>query len=144
MTMEDEGKIQKQYEIGVLIRKEDDIAEVRRVIAAHGGELTNDFQAKKIVLAYPIKKEKEAVFAWGVFAASGVEAKQLEQDLRTTAVVLRSLITIPLGSKKSVEAAAAEKKWNRTKHEPVVAEAKIVPQTLSNEALTKKIEEMLQ
>jgi ribosomal protein S6 len=142
--MEDGEKIKKQYEIGILVRKEDDISEVRRLVAAHEGEFVGDFQAKKIALSYPIKKEKEAVFAWCGFRASGEEVKRLEKDLRTAAAVLRSLIIISLPlSERSPDMAAVEKKWVRAKREPVATEPKTAPHSLSNEALTKKIEEML-
>jgi len=49
--MEDKEKLTKEYEIGVLVRKEEDLPEVRRVVEQHGGVMTADFRAKKIALA---------------------------------------------------------------------------------------------
>ena len=94
--MEDAEKIKKEYELGVLVRKEEDLPEVRRVVEQHGGELSADFRAKKIALAYPIEKETEAFFAFARFSAEPASAKQLERDLGNEHVVLRSLIVIPL------------------------------------------------
>jgi ribosomal protein S6 len=142
--MEDAEKIKKEYEIGVLVRKEDDLAAVRRAVEQHGGESIQDFQAKKIALSYPIEKEKEAIFAFARFRAEAAEVKQLEHDLTTTNVVLRSLIVIPPKAGRS-EGGDEAKKWNRTSRPSAPApEARASTHVLSNEALEKKIEEMLQ
>ncbi|MGB7958118.1 MAG: 30S ribosomal protein S6 [Minisyncoccia bacterium] len=141
--MEDAEKIKKEYEIGVLVRKEDDLAEVRRVVEQHGGEFVHDFQAKKIAFAYPIEKEKEGIFAFCHFRAETAAVKQLEQDLTTAHVVLRSLIVIPARSVGSNEAEAG-RVWSRPARQPAPAsEARATAHVLSNEALEKKIEEML-
>ncbi len=142
--MADTEKAKKEYEIGVLVRKEDDIPFVRRATEQHGGEFAADFQAKKIALAYPIKKEREAIFAFARFSAEPDEAKRLEHDLRTASAVLRSLITIPSRTSRP-ETTSAGRKWSRTEREAKpIAETKTAPaRILSNEALTKKIEEML-
>jgi ribosomal protein S6 len=145
--MEDTEKVEKEYEIGVLVRKEDDIPEVRRVVEQHGGKFASDFQAKRVALAYPIKREKEAVFAFSRFKTEPTEAKRLEHDLETTNVVLRSLITVPFKISRR-DAVGAGKRRMQAASRPSTS----VPQSnasssmhvLSNEALTKKIEEMLQ
>ena len=142
--MEDTEKVKKEYEIGVLVRKEDDIPEVRRIVEQHRGEFASDFQAKKVALAYPIKHETEAVFAFSRFFAEPTEAKQLEHDLETLGVVLRALLTIHAKISRR-EAVGALKKRAQANRQP----APVLPSTspsvhnLSNEALTKKIEEML-
>jgi ribosomal protein S6 len=142
--MEDAETIKKEYEIGVLVRKEEDLAEVRRAIEQHGGESISDFQPKKIALSYPIEKETEAIFAFCRFHAESAATKQLEKDLVTTNAVLRSLIVIPPKAGKQDEGDAS-KKWNRTaSRQPAPApEARATTHVLSNEALEKKIEEML-
>jgi ribosomal protein S6 len=142
--MEDVEKIKKEYEIGVLVRKEDDLAEVRRVVEQHGGEFVHDFQAKKLAFAYPIEKEKEGIFAFCHFQAEAASVKQLEQDLTTTHAVLRSLIVIPARSAKADEAEAG-RTWNRPARQSAAPapEARPTAHVLSNEALEKKIEEML-
>lgn len=143
--MEDTEKVVKEYELGVLVRKEEDLPEVRRVVEQHGGKFANDFQVKKIALAYPIKHEKEAIFAFTRFSAEPAEAKQLERDLETTNVVLRPLITVRAKISRR-EVVAAGKKRMTTSRPSVPVSQPSVPSvhTLSNEALTKKIEEMLQ
>lgn len=136
--MEDAEKIKKEYEIGVLVRKEDDLSLVRRAVEQHGGESISDFQAKKIALSYPIEKEKEAIFAFSRFRAEAAEAKQLEHDLTTMNSVLRSLIVIPPRAGKS-EGVDEAKKWNRTGRLSIPApEVRATTHVLSNEALEKR------
>ncbi len=143
--MEDTEKATKEYEIGVLVRKEDDLAHVRRFIEQHQGTIVADFQAKKIALAYPIEREEEAFFAFARFSTGPADVKQLEHDLRTENTVLRSLITIPFKMSRR-EAVGLSKKRNqapaRSASSASQPSAPFVP-TLSNEALEKKIEEML-
>jgi ribosomal protein S6 len=144
--MEETEKVKKEYEIGVLVRKEDDVPELRRVVEQHGGVFSSEFQAKKIALAYPIKHEEEAVFAFSRFAAEPTEVKQLEFDLENVSIVLRSLITIPFKISHR-EAVGAGKKRSQIPLRPATGAVppSSVPavHTLSNEALEKKIEEML-
>jgi ribosomal protein S6 len=142
--MEDTEKTKKDYEIGVLVRKEEDIPEVRRVVEQHSGEFMNDFQAKKIALAYPIKHETDGIFAFSRFLAEPAGAKQLEQDLKTLNVVLRSLITVHAKISRREAVGALKKRAQMTRQPaPVSQPAASSVHTLSNEALTKKIEEML-
>ena len=70
--------------------------------------------------------------------------KQLEQDLVTENVVLRSIIVIPFKAAVSTGTGSG-KKWDRTSRPAAPTEGvRTAPvQTLSNEALEKKIEEML-
>jgi ribosomal protein S6 len=142
--MEDTGKLTKEYDIGFLVRKEEDIPAVRRMVEQHGGAVVADFRAKKLALAYPIQKETEAVFVFGRFAAEPAGAKQLEHDLGNENIVLRSLITIPF-KVRAADAAGTGKKWDRSNRPVAPApEAKsVATRVLSNEALEKKIEEML-
>ena len=142
--MEDIEKMKKEYEVGVLVRKEEDIPGVRRVVEQHGGEFITDFQAKKIALAYPIKREKEAIFAFSRFAAEPTEVKRLEHDLQTTNIVLRSLIMVPFKiSRLDAERAGKRRTQVERQSAPVLQSHVPATPTLSNEALEKKIEELL-
>lgn len=142
--MEDAEKVKKEYEIGVLVRKEEDIPEVRRAVEQHGGKFAADFQAKKIALAYRVKHEKEAVFAFSRFKAEPAEAKQLEHDLQTANIVLRSLITASFKiSRRDVVGTLKKRTQANRQSAPVLQSTAPSAHTLSNEALTKKIEEML-
>ncbi len=142
--MSDTEKAKKEYEIGVLIQREEEMPEVRRIMEQHGGEFAAEFQAKKIALAYPIKQKKEAVFAFTRFFAEPAETKRLEHDLQNTPVVLRSLITIPFKAVQLEISRVVKKRGPVNRPSVPVSTPAISPvHTLSNEALEKKIEEML-
>ena len=141
----------KEYELAVLVKNEDDLAPVAALARQHGAEIATEFRAKRLTLAYEIKKNKEAVFAYCTFKAEGPATKELEADLNTKAEVIRFLIVkAPAPDTSSRQAsplgAAAVQRRGRTMRTPGAPEATkpAVPKSLSNEALEKKIEEILQ
>lgn len=140
MTNEDKDK--KEYELGVLVKAEEDLAHVAAFVKQHGIDGMGNFTAKKIALAYPIEKQTDAIFAYATFHAFGDEVKALEQDLRTEKKVLRSLLVI---CEKAVEQGTrtGQKPWQGVRPSSPV-EVKPASHPLSNEALEKKIEEILQ
>lgn len=145
--MEKQDKDTKEYEIGVLVRKEEDLPGVSALIREHEGEITGDFRAKRVALSYPIKKEKDAIFAFATFKAFGDGVKALEHDLNVRPDVLRSLIIIPpkVDPKDQVPREIPHKRAVAPHPAAQTAEPK-KPQAswpLSNEALEKKIEEIL-
>jgi ribosomal protein S6 len=147
MNREDIEK--KEYEISVLLKAEGDLANVLTFIAQHGGEVTSEAKARNLALAYEIKKHKEAVFAYCNFRAYPDEAKTLEHDLNSRPDVLRFLIIAsPPPAEKAVPAMGAMRRGRRpTRPSGPVSDAVAKPQAprpLSNEALEKKIEEILQ
>lgn len=147
--MDIKDKEKKEYEIGVLVKNETDLPGIIAMIREHKGEVTADFRAKKIKLEYPIKKETEAIFAYANFEADGETAKSLEKTLLITPQVLRSLIVVaqkvevkqpaerPLDEKRAsaprASGGATASSESRSQH----------AWPLSNEALEKKIEEIL-
>ena len=143
MTNEDKDK--KDYELAVLVKKEEDLAGVTAFVRQHGIEDMGNFSAKKIALAYPIKKETEAIFAYATFHAFGDEVKALEKDFVNEKIVLRSLIMLrPKMEEGGGDGRdAGPRKWQGMRPSSPV-EAKPASRPLSNEALEKKIEEILQ
>lgn len=83
---------QYQYELALLLKREEDLPGVATLLRQHNGETVGEPRAKKLALAYKIKGNTEAVFATCFFRASGVDVKQLENDLRTRPEVIRSMI----------------------------------------------------
>lgn len=144
--MDSEDRNRKEYELAVLVKREEDLPGIAAVVRDHAGEITADFRAKRVALAYPIKKEKEAIFAYAHFRAIGETAKALEHDLNVRHDVLRSLVVIlPKPDKK--EQAPRELPLKRAvAPRPSASVSEPRQQNswpLSNEALTKKIEEIL-
>jgi ribosomal protein S6 len=145
--MNTEEKDRKEYEVAVLVRSEEDIPGIAALVREHGGELTAGFRAKRVALAYPIKKEKEGIFAYANFRAVGDTAKALEKDLNVRHDVLRSLvIKPPKPQEKHVDTRELpHKRASVQRPTPSAPVERPAPASwpLSNEALEKKIEEIL-
>lgn len=145
--MENIEKDKKNYEISFLVKNEADIPGVVSFLNRHNVEILTEPRAKNVVLAYEIKKNQEAVFAYCTFKATGTDAKSLEKDLSMGDETIRSLIIYlpkvgPLS--EVVEERAPERKTKTSRPTAPYSEVKLSsPRTLSNEALEKKIEEIL-
>ncbi len=146
-------KDKKEYELGILVKTEEDVAPITAALRQHNAEVAAEPRAKRLTLAYEIKKNKEGVFAYCTFKAAGEDVKKLEQDLTTNAEVIRFLIVKTPKPDLSAErrtfspAEAATQRRTRTMRPGVAStsDAKpAAPKPLSNEALEKKIEEILQ
>jgi ribosomal protein S6 len=151
--MENQDKDKKEYELGVLVETEDDLAGVVAILRTHNAEMVSEPRAKKLALAYPIEKHKEAFFASCNFKAFGDEVKALEKDLKMKPEVIRSLIihamefsqpserpTASMGAMKRRPASSSSSRPTPSASAP---EPRPSSQPLSNEALEKKIEEIL-
>ena len=148
-----EEKDKKEYELAVLVKNEEDLTPVTTLVRQHNAEISTEPRAKRLALAYEIKKNKEAVFAYCNFHALPEDAKALEHDLNTKAEVIRFMIIASpapaqptTGEMPGAPAAGAPKRRTRTMRTGTGAtEGKpTTPKPLSNEALEKKIEEILQ
>jgi ribosomal protein S6 len=148
-------KEKKEYEFAVLVKSEEDLASVVAFVKAHDAEISMEPRAKKLTFAYEVKKVKEGVFANLNFKALPEDAKALENDLHTKSEVLRSMIIAspPPAETPSREMAGPGgdryERRPRTSSGPsahaATSDAKpAAPRPLSNEALEKKIEEILQ
>ena len=145
--MENTEKDGKNYEIAFLVKSEGDIPGVVSFLKQHNAEILTEPRAKNVVLAYEIKKNKEAVFVHCAFKAVGADAKNLEKDLSVGDLTIRSLIvSLPKSSRtdEAVHDRAPERRTKPTHSASPYPEVKLPSsRTLSNEALTKKIEEIL-
>lgn len=149
MNREDIDK--KEYEIAVLLKSEGDLANVLTLVGQHGGELSSETKSRNLALAYEIKKQKDAVFAYCNFKAFPDQVKELEHDLNNRQDVLRFLlIASPPAAEKMAPAMGALRRGRRPMRSsgpssaPGAEPQKQPSKPLSNEALEKKIEEILQ
>ncbi|HVN26047.1 MAG TPA: 30S ribosomal protein S6 [Candidatus Paceibacterota bacterium] len=146
MKKEDIDK--KEYEISFLVASEPETQGVLALIGQHGGELSSELKARNLALAYEIKKHREAVFAYVNFKAYPEEAKSLEGDLNARQDVLRFMvIASPAAAEKPVMLGGPMRHRRPMRGAAPAADAPSRPQAprpLSNEALEKKIEEILQ
>jgi ribosomal protein S6 len=145
-------KEKKEYELAVLVAKEDDLASVVALIRQHNGDISMEPRAKKITLAYEIKKHKEAIFAYLNFNALPQDAKNLEHDLNTKGEVIRFLVIASPAPSEQMDRTQIPMGAGGMKRRPRVGRPAAAtsepkpsaPKPLSNEALEKKIEEILQ
>jgi ribosomal protein S6 len=139
-------KEKKNYEVAVLLKEEEAFATVLTLLKQHSAEVREEGGAKKVALAYPIKHTTQAHFGFFYVQALPHDIKQLEKDMQTTPAILRSLIiTIPATRSTREDSPLRRPQFRRPLSAPS-SEAKPQPmrKTLSNEAIEKKIEEILQ
>lgn len=146
--MNGEDKEKKIYEIALLLKSEDDAPRFVAFMKQYNCEIVSEPRAKKLALAYKIKGHTEAVFASCIFKASGEDAKRLEHDLAARQEVIRSMILVsppPMERDSSATPSFPREKWARPSlgTSPVYEARPAAPHPLSNEALEKKIEELL-
>ncbi len=143
----DSDKDPKNYELAVLVKSEEQLSEVAAFLGQHQATISGEPRAKKIALAYPVKKEREAVFVSYLFSALPSDAKQLEKDLAMRQDILRSMVLVAIPTSGTYnptgEAPASYRRPSKTTR-PAAAPAAKPASALSNEALEKKIEEILQ
>jgi ribosomal protein S6 len=136
--------LKENYEIAFWTKDENE-GSAKKVIAKHGGEIVKEKPVQKMRLAYPIKKENFAFFGNLIFQMLPGEVLGLKTDLNLEGGVLRYFFR---RAKKNVsdESSAGSSFRERTKSFlGFRTDAKRgAEQTLTNEALEKKIEEILQ
>src|ERR1700690_1353238 len=91
--MNKEDKDKKEYELGLLLKREEDLTPMLALLGQHGAEISAEPRAKRLTLAYEIEGNKEAVFAYCGFKAYGEDVKNLEKDLTNRAEAVRFLIS---------------------------------------------------
>ncbi len=152
MTNEDKDK--KEYELALLLNSEEDVAGVTTLVGQHNGEGISEPRAKRLQLAYEIKKHADAVFVYFTFKMFGDDIKALEHDLNIRADVLRFMvIASPAPAARTAPSPLPPRDARRSRTPsysatPSASSAEAPRPTaskpLSNEALEKKIEEILQ
>ena len=147
-----DGDTTKQYEISLVLKSEEDYNSVLAFIKTRVTQVLKENSPRRLRFAYPIEKEETGFFAWLIIEASSGVVPELQKALDMNPAVLRSLIITPPVPAKS------ERKIPRTKEnkeKPLEGESvTVVPQrevvrrqatsdSISNEVLEKKLEEIL-
>lgn len=132
-----EEKESKNYEISFLLKEESGMPDIVSLVKSSGGEVFFELAPLKINLAYPIKKFSSAYFGCINFRMSPDLVAGLRDALMRKENVLRFLIVTPPFARK-------ERKEARIPREKPVVPARKSQLPLSNEAIEKKIEEILQ
>ena len=137
----------KKYEIGFLVKLEEDKWELARILKDRGFSIIDDGEVSRIKLAYPIKKENFAFFGYVYFSGNPESVKELDKELKTSPKILRHLIISRSVMMRKIENKTDfEKVYTReVSAAPAISARKIAPKTevFSNEELEKKLEEIL-
>lgn len=142
----------KNYEIGYLLPSslsgEEVLDHVRKIsdcLQECMGMVKHTAEPKKVKLAYPIKKERNAYFGWATFSASSDALKTIEKKMKEQSRLLRFLITEKEKSEmrwKPLRTPAVRKESTQpTKQDAAFSMPK--EERLDLEALDKKLEEIL-
>ncbi len=146
MTQETEAqeKEAREYEVAFLVRDEAAAQEVSAK-AAHYGSVTTQGALKHLAFAYPVAKETSGYFGFLRLAAAPESAAQLEKDFQLTQSILRSLVLrMPVRKEKAAGTSSAGFLKPRRALRAVHTEINAPGAPLTNEAIEKKIEEILQ
>lgn len=135
------------YEFSFLVAREEDVAEVTKLLGQHSATVTAEGPVRHIQLAYPIEKRTEAFFGFLHVKLAPEHAKQLEKDAHLNNVILRFLLALlpstpqpaPPRPRSTEERPGAPVTERTALPRPAVVEGG----ALSNEELEKKIEEIL-
>lgn len=134
----------KNYEIAFLVKSEEDQEGIRKILRNFQLPVIDGDRISKIKLAYPIKKENFAYSGYLHFSGSPQDIGNLTESLKNEPKILRfSVITQPIVKKD--ERRVVERASSRQTQEAAPQLPKKTPRTevLSNEALEKKLEEIL-
>ncbi|MEK9173434.1 MAG: 30S ribosomal protein S6 [Patescibacteria group bacterium] len=139
--MEKEPSDKKSYEISFLVKDEVSAQKIASLIRQHGGAISFESSTRNLALAYKINKETNANFGYFHFEMAPEELPTLDRNLKTSNEVMRFLIITPAFS-KAKSTPTLKPRLKPLSPRPIQEVSKVsIP--LSNEAIEKKIEEIL-
>lgn len=146
--MNEENKI---YEISFLAKTENGRSEVEQALNKYQAPIIDNGQVSRIKLAYPINKESFAYFGYIIFSGNPENIKKIGDEFKNNPQILRFLIiSSPVFRKKTTEAETVPQITPFHRKELDIKPASPQPikriqqvEELSNEALEKKLEEIL-
>ncbi len=140
--LEEQSLNEKIYEINFLLDQENDSV-VKGIFTKHGLRILSERPLQKIRLAYPIKKKNDAFFGSLQFALESSKLQLMEAELRLQKNIPRYLISNVIIN----DTKGGAKSQSSFKERPYSREGRGVKKAykpaLTNEALEKKIEEIL-
>lgn len=163
------GEQQKKYEISFLLRADPDYEGVIKILSKYEASIVGKSEITRIRLSYPIKKESFGYWGRAVFESAPQATKEIDRELKTAPGVLRFMITnspstksapqererikptsTPLGDRSRAELkeklfreAKKPTGYPRSEEDKSKAGKSSFGGELSNEALEKKLEEIL-
>lgn len=145
-----EEKNVKNYEIAFLVKKEDGAKEIAEILNSYKADILKEGGVEEIRLAFPIKKENSAYFGHFSFLLPSQDIMKLNDAVKINPKILRFSINAspvvrqmeaPTKNNQERKSFSASAKAGR----PIATPAKKAEPApaLTNEALEKKLEEIL-
>jgi len=135
------NELKVRYEISFVTQSED-AASMKAVLTKHGATIVNERPITKIQLAYKINKLGYGFMGSAEFLADGSAVRELRKELGMDKDIIRALIA-KKPEMKGDEGRAPREGERRPPSAPQRLKS-MLGSMLSNEALEKKIEEILQ
>lgn len=129
-----------QYELSSVTISED-AASVKALLAKHNAQVLNERPMTKVQLAYKIAKQGYGFMGTVEFLADASSVAALRADLESDADVIRAIVVKKEESKRDGERGTKEEAKGPTGPQKL---RNMLGSMLTNEALEKKIEEILQ
>jgi ribosomal protein S6 len=137
----------KNYEIAFLVKSEEEQKKLFKILTDFQLTIINEGKLSKIKLAYPIKKQNFAYFGYLYFSGASDVVNNLTKFLNNEPSILRFIIISQpvIEKEKTLEKDSATKKTSgkQTTKTTTISKKNVPIETLSNEALEKKLEEIL-
>jgi len=127
----------KTYEISFLLEDESGADFIYENLNKYKAQILDHKDPTRINLAYPVKKQKSAFFGYVVFEIDTNNLLNFEKDIKQKNKVLRFMIISNPSIKKQITP-SKKQEVSPEKEKPKTEET-----FLTNEDLSKKIEEML-
>jgi ribosomal protein S6 len=153
MTSQEDAPNETQvraYEFSFLVKTEEDVAEVTKLLASHGAEIVSEGAVRHIPLSYPIEKQNEAFFGFLHARIAADHAKAIEKEAQLNKTILRFLLVL---LPRTPQPAPPRPRGERPEpgavpslvsdRDRAASPRPVDPAVLSNEELEKKIEEIL-
>ena len=144
-------KFKRKYEISFLLKEESSRNDLLEILS-RCCEIIEEKPLQRIKLTHPVQKETFVYFGYAFFTCEPKEMEKIAQELKANALVLRFLIitvpkiktTSPQEKRVKIKSATEETKTSRPGEERRRGQEGMPRNGLSNEALEKKLEEILQ
>jgi len=138
----------KKYEIGFVAKDKIGSDDINKLLAAHKCEIAENGSLGRIKLAYPIKKETIGYFDYYHFMAEPSSIEKIKNELNLNSNILRFIIITPPAEKQPISAVKTEIRRKTAVSRDIGPKIEIKkpsapPLVLTNEALEKKLEEIL-
>ena len=126
----------KTYEISFLLEDESAVDFIYEILNKYKVQILEHKDPVKINLAYPVKKQKNAFFGYVYFKMDSNMLLNFEKEIKQKNQILRFMIIRDPLIKKTMPPSSK-------KPETILKKPETKEEFLSNEDLSKKIEEML-